>query len=181
MSYNLYILLLVGELFFLFGIALYAVGLLYSGLMGAPYVPTSKNAIADILKKAKLKKDDVFMELGSGDGRTVCKAVKTYGVKGVGIEINDLLVFYSRFLAGRAHAANIEFRKQNIFDANLKEADVIYMFLMPELLKKMDSRFRDNTKKGALLISHGFKLIGWEKKLVDEIKTEPFSTYFYRV
>lgn len=181
MTYYAYILMLLVELVFLIGIATYAIGILYSGLMGAPYVPTSGRAVDDILKKAGLKKDQVFMELGSGDGRLVRTAVKTYGVHGVGIEINQLLVLWSRFLSRRQHLTGIEFRRENIFNTNLAEADVLYLFLMPELLRKMDGRFHEKLRKGTLVISHGFKLEGWQDKMTDKIEREPFSTYFYRV
>lgn len=173
--------MLLVELVFLIGIAVYAVGILYSGLMGAPYVPTSERVVADVLKKAGLEKGKTFMELGSGDGRIVREAVRLYGVRGIGIDINDLLIRWSRFLAGRQHLKNIEFRRENVFNTNLEEADYLYLFLMPELLRKLDGRFREKLRKGTLVISHGFKLEGWENKKIDEIKSEPFSTYFYRV
>ncbi len=181
MSIILYVILLFVELFFLIGLAIYSVGLLYSSVMGAPYVPTSKKQLKAILDRAKLKESQVFVELGSGDGRIVRQAVKQYGVRGIGVEINQLLVMLSRFYAKREHLKTIEFRRENIFATDLKKTDVLYLFLMPQLLRKLDGRFRNELKKGTLIISHGFKLEGWEKRMVDEIKSEPFSTFFYRV
>src|SRR3989338_8627805 len=103
MNVILYLTLLILELLFLGGLAAYSIGLLYSSIMGAPYVPTSKKHIDEILKKANLDKDQTFMELGSGDGRLVRRAVQVYGVKGIGIDINSLLVLLSRLLAARQH------------------------------------------------------------------------------
>jgi len=148
--------------------------------MGAPYVPTSKKNIHDILMKAGLKKGQSFLELGSGDGRIVREAVKKYGVTGTGIDINLLLIFLSRFLATHEHLKNIEFKRENIFKTDFSQAHVIYFFLMPELIKKIAVRFDKEVKKGTLIISHGFKIIGWENKLIDQIDTQPFSTFFYR-
>jgi hypothetical protein len=84
MSIILYVILLFVELFFLIGLAIYSVGLLYSSIMGAPYVPTSNKQLKAILDRAKLKESQVFVELGSGDGRIVREAVKKYGVQGIG-------------------------------------------------------------------------------------------------
>lgn len=178
---NLYILLLLFELFFVMGLGLYTVGLLYSSVMGAPYVPTSQKRIGEILKAAKLKKGQVFLELGSGDGRIVREAVKSYGVKGIGVDINALLIFLSRFYAKHQGLKEISFRRENIFSTEISMCDVLYLFLMPELLRKMKSQFETKLKKGTLVISHGFKLEGWEKKLIHHIPTEPFSTFFYHV
>ena len=169
------------ELLLLLGIAFYAIGLLYSGIMGAPYVPTSKKQVKDILKKAELKPGQIFMELGSGDGRVVREAVKHYRVRGIGIDANNLLVILSRLYAKREKISSVEFRKQNMFETDLKDVDVLYLFLMPELLKKMNAKFLHELKPGALVISHGFRLEGWSDKQVDEIKSEPFSTYYYRI
>lgn len=165
---------------FLIGLSVYIIGLLYSSLMGAPYVPTSKKNIHDILMKAHLKKGQIFLELGSGDGRIVREAVKKHGVRGIGVDINLLLIFLSRILAKRNHIENITFKKENIFQTDLSKAEVIYFFLMPELIRKIIPRFEKEINKGTLLISHGFKIPGWEGKLIDQIDTQPFSTFFYR-
>lgn len=181
MNIILYFLLLIGELVFLIGLSAYAVGLLYSSIMGAPYVPTSKKQVKAILEKAGIVKGQTFVELGSGDGRIVRQAVKQFGVKGIGVEINQLLVFLSRFYAGREKLKDIEFRRENIFSTDLSKADAVYLFLMPQLLRKLTPQMAKNMRKNSIVISHGFKLEGWEKRMTGEIKSEPFSTFFYRV
>ena len=181
MSAFLYLFLLVLELLFLVGLSSYSIGLLYSSIMGAPYVPTSKKQIDTILERAKLKAGQRFIELGSGDGRIVRRAVQKYSVYGVGVDINVLLVLLSRIYAKKQHLSNISFRKDNIFSTSLSEADVVYLFLMPDTIKKILQKFEKELKPSTLLISHGFKIPGWEKKQIDVIKSEPFSTFFYRV
>lgn len=181
MNVILYLCLLILELLFLSGLAAYSVGLLYSSIMGAPYVPTSKKHIDEILKKASLKKGQVFMELGSGDGRIVRRAVQVYGVKGIGVDINSLLIMLSKFLASRQHLVYVAFLNKNIFDVDFSSADCLYMFLMPETIKKLLPKMEKEIKKDALVISHGFKITGWEKKMAYMIKSEPFSTFYYKI
>lgn len=177
----LYLSLLLLELFLLIGIATYAVGLLYSSLMGAPYVPTQKKRLREILEEAKLVHGQTFVELGSGDGRMVRLAAKEFKMKGIGVEINPLLIWWSRLLAKRQHIHNTQFIKQNVFKYDLGAADVVYLFLMPQLIVKLVAQFESQLKKGSLVISHGFKIPTWEKKMFHEIKSEPFATFYYRV
>lgn len=180
MNVFLYLALLILELLFLSGLAAYSIGLLYSSVMGAPYVPTSKKHIDEILKKANLKKGQAFMELGSGDGRIVRRAVQVYGVKGIGVDINSLLIILSKLLASRQHLEEATFLNKNIFDVNFSNADCIYMFLMPETIKKLMPKMEKEIRKGTLVISHGFKITGWEKKMAYMIKSDPFSTFYYK-
>lgn len=181
MNVILYLGLLILELLFLSGLAAYSVGLLYSSIMGAPYVPTSKKHIDEILKKANLKKGQIFMELGSGDGRIVRRATQVYGVKGIGVDINSLLILLSKLLASRQRLTNVTFLNKNIFNVDFSIADSIYMFLMPETIKKILPKMEKEINKGALVISHGFKITGWEKKMTHMIKSEPFSTFYYKI
>lgn len=149
--------------------------------MGAPYVPTQKKRLREILEQAKLKPGQIFVELGSGDGRMVRLAACEFKMTGIGVEINPLLIWWSRFLAKRQHIHNAQFIKQNVFKYNLSDANVVYLFLMPQLIIKLVSQFESELKKGSLVISHGFKIPTWEKKLIHEIKSEPFATFYYRV
>jgi len=177
----IYLIFLIIELILSVSIASYLAGLLYSSLKGAPYVPTEKKVIDEMLKAAELKKGQLFLELGSGDGRIVCRAVKKYGVRGLGVEVNPLLVQNARLQARLQKLAGVKFVKQNIFNADLKSAEVIYLFLMPKLIKELFPKFQKEIKKGALVISHGFKIENWENKLAHVIRTKPFPTYYYRV
>jgi hypothetical protein len=164
------------------GVSIYGIGLLFSAIKGAPYVPTSKKQLERILKHANLKKNAEFVELGSGDGRLVRFAVKHYQVNGVGIEINPLLVWWSNYLARKDRISkNVLFKKLNIFDYPLQKVDYLYLFLMPELIKSLLPKFRKELKKGVIVISHGFKIIGYENKLFHIEHDKTFSTYYYKI
>jgi SAM-dependent methyltransferase len=157
MNLILYFTLLIIELIFLIGLSVYSVSLLYSSVMGAPYVPTSKKQMLAILEKAKLKKGQLFIELGSGDGRIVREAVKRYNVQGIGVEINGLLVMLSNFLAKRSGLKDIQFKKDNIFNTDMSKADAIYMFLMPELMRKLVPSMAKNLKRTVWSFPMGLK------------------------
>lgn len=182
MNIILYFFLLFTELFILIGVSVYAIGLLFSTIKGAPYVPTSKKQLDVILKNAHLAKGSLLVELGSGDGRMIRYAAKIFGLKGVGIEINPLLVWWSSFLSRRdGTQKTVRFIRKNIFDYSLANADCLYIFLMPELITKLLPKFKKELKKGTLIISHGFKIIGYEKLLIHTVFDKKFSTFYYKV
>jgi len=171
-----------GEMLILFGVSVYGVGLLFSALKGAPYVPTSKKQLEKILKNIHFKKGCQLVELGSGDGRLVRYAAKKYNVKGIGIEINPLLVWWSTFLSRREGTSKqVHFIKKNIFNYSLTDTDYLYIFLMPELIIKLVPKFKKELKKGVIIISHGFKIIGFEKLLIHVEPDKTFSTYYYKI
>ncbi|MBI2051254.1 class I SAM-dependent methyltransferase [Candidatus Roizmanbacteria bacterium] len=176
----IYFLVIALELIFAISAFLYISSLIFSSLMGAPYVPTKNDEIQAILKEADLKKDHLFLELGCGDGRVVRTAVKHYHVRGVGVDINPLLVGLARFKA-RKIQSHLEFRTSHLMDTGIRNFDVIYLFLMPDLLQKLGSKLKAETKKGTLIISHGFRLEGFEKNLYKTLMRNPFPTYYYRL
>lgn len=147
--------------------------------MGSPYVPTRKKAIYDILDRAKLKKGQLFIDLGCGDGRIVREAVRYKHVKGIGIDINPMLIFWAKIKAKLAHMKGVDFKVENIYQTDISKADVIYVFLLPQFLRKLKPRFEKEAKKGALVVSHGFLINGWEYEQM--IDAKPFQTFFYRM
>lgn len=167
---------------FFFSILLnfYLISLLISSFFGAPYVPTEKKIIERILSFANLNKNKLFIELGCGDGRVVKKAVEKYHLRGVGVDINPYLILYLKVLNKLKRKSNPRFLYQDIFKTKLNKADYIYCFLMPKMLERLAKKFNRELKKGALIISHGFKIPNWEKKLVFTLKGRKFNTYYYR-
>jgi Ribonuclease G/E len=138
--------------------------------------------ILDILKEVKFKRNGLFVELGSGDGRIVRTAVKKYHLKGLAIDINGLITLWARILS-KLDKTNkkIVYKTENIFDTDLTKADYLYLFLMPDLLKKLVPKFDKELKKGTIIISHGFPIKEYESKLIKKVERKPFPTYYYKV
>lgn len=158
----------------------YSIFSIYVDFKGAPYVPTSSKLIDEILKEANLKRDQVFLELGSGDGRIVREAVKKYQVKGIGVEIHPMLIIYSKIVSGFQKLKNISFKREDLFRTDFSKAGIIFMFLMPKTIIKLKEKFKNECKKSCLVISHGFKIEGWDKYLVKKQSRSLFPTYFYK-
>src|SRR5688572_492391 len=56
--------------------------------LDVPYVPTHEKVVAEMLRVANVRKDDVLYDLGSGDGRIVITAAREHGTRGTGIDID---------------------------------------------------------------------------------------------
>jgi hypothetical protein len=155
--------------------------LILSSLMGAPYVPTKNKLALEILKEVKFKKNGLFVELGSGDGRIVRTTVKNYSVRGIAVDINGLLIIWSKFLAKFDKTySKIIFLNKNILKVDLTKADYIYLFLFPPLIKKLIPNFNRDLKKGTIIISHGFPIEEYKAKLIKKVDRSTFPTYYYR-
>lgn len=160
--------------------SIYGLSLIYSSLMGSPYVATRNKVILDILKEVKFKRNGLFVELGSGDGRIIRTAVKKYHLKGLAVDISGLINFWAKILSKLDKTnKNIDFKTENIFDTDLTKADYLYLFLMPDLLKKLVPKFDKELRKGTIIISHGFPIKEYEKKLIKKVERKPFPTYYY--
>jgi len=181
----LYLILVFSLLIFLIFMSVYGLSMIFSSAMGAPYVPTKNKLALEILKEVRFKKNGLFVELGSGDARIVRTAVKLYNVRGLAVDINGLLILWSKilkFLDPRLRGDDkLSFVTANILSVDLTKADYIYIFLFPALIKKLLSKFDKELKKGAIIISHGFPIEEYKKKLFKKVPRDTFPTYYYKI
>lgn len=96
----------------------------------------------------KLKKEEIFYDLGSGDGRMPIYAKKIAGTRGFGYDISPMIVIYSKFnrLFKLGITSDVLFDTANIFDLKLNKADVIYIFQTEKILKILSKKFKKELK-----------------------------------
>ena len=98
--------------------------------LDAPFLPTPNYVILELLAKARVGKDDILYDLGSGDGRIVIEAAKQTGCRAVGIEIDADLVDDSRHNAARAGVQDrVRFVVADIFKEDFSEATVVTLYM----------------------------------------------------
>ena len=134
------------------------------------FVPTEQEDVARMLKLAGLKDGDVVYDLGSGDGRIVFEAAKLYPTtRGRGIEIDGKLVAESRQLAAKSGLEKrVEFLHQNAFDADLKQADIIAMWLWPELMRMLRPKIIAEARPGTRVVTRIWDLgSAWKPDATD--------------
>ena len=127
------------------------------------YVPTPQRLVDVMLLMASVKKNDLLYDLGSGDGRLVITAAKTYGARGIGIEIDPALLAIARRNAVRAKVEDkVEFRQQDLFKSDFKDATVITLYLLDELNRRLRPQILAQVKPGTRVVSHAFHMGEWQ-------------------
>ena len=126
------------------------------------WVPTPQALVDRMLDMAKLTAQDIHMDLGSGDGRTVITAAKR-GATATGIEYNPNMVELSRRNAAAAGvpAGKATFTNADLFETDLSKATVITMFLLPQINMKLRPKILD-LKPGTRVVSNTFTMEDWE-------------------
>jgi precorrin-6B methylase 2 len=125
------------------------------------WVPTKVEMADQMLSLAKVRKEDLVYDLGSGDGVIPIEAAKKYQVRAVGIEYNADLVKLSQRNAERAKVENlVTFKQGDIFVEDFSKATVLTLYLgenlnarlMPTILKM---------QAGTRVVSNTFRMEGW--------------------
>lgn len=119
--------------------------------------PSSVEAVRAMLNLVK-PNGKVIYDLGCGDGRILALATKDYGAKkGVGIELNIDSVIKANELADMMGVKDkVTIKHGDLRDFNYDEADIIALYLFPDLLDQIVPK----VKKGTIVISYGHDLIG---------------------
>jgi SAM-dependent methyltransferase len=135
-----------------------------------PYVPTSDAVVTAMLKLADVKRGDVVYDLGCGDGRIVITAAKRHGTRGVGIDIDPERIAESRRNAQAAGVERrVEFRVQNLFDAEIGDASVVTLYLLPDVNRRLMPKLLSDLKPGTRVVSHAFDMGDWPPERVVEV------------
>lgn len=157
---------LLGNIYFLIFLIILAVILTiffyWPWLFGAPYEPTSEKKLKKIMNLARIKKGDKAVDLGSGDGRIVIAMAKA-GAIAEGYEINPFLVLLSKWKikkAGLNDKAKIYWK--SFWNINLSNYDVIVMFQFHTIMKKLEKKLLNETKKNTRIVSYYWKLPSWK-------------------
>jgi SAM-dependent methyltransferase len=126
------------------------------------FVPTWEPVVYRMLELAGVTKEDVVVDLGSGDGRIVILAAQKYGARGIGVEIDPKLVALSRQVAQEAGVGDrVTFIEGDLFTADLSRATVVTLFLSPSVNNELEPKLRRELKRGTRIVSHQFPIGRW--------------------
>lgn len=127
-----------------------------------PFVTTPDRVTMAMLELAAVGPRDVVIDLGSGDGRIVITAAQRFGARGLGVEIAPDLVERSRASARLAGVADrVEFRVQDLFRTDLSSAQVITLYLLPEVNLQLRPRLLA-LAAGTRIVSHDWDFGEWQ-------------------
>ncbi len=115
-----------------------------------------------MLTLAGVGASDVVFDLGSGDGRIPITAAKEFGARGVGIDIDPVMVERANNNARAAGVTDrVEFRLGDMYAANLAGATVVTLFLHPEPNLKLRPKLRRELPPGARIVSYMWDMGDW--------------------
>lgn len=145
------------------------------------FVPTPYEAVDAMLKVAKAGKDDVVYDLGSGDGRIPIMAVQKYNAtRAIGIDINPERI---REAEANLKAANlgdrVRFLNEDLFEANIGDATVVTLYLLPSLNLKLIPKLLAELKPGTRIVSHAFDMGSWKPQ--QTLNAGGSTVYFWTI
>jgi len=136
-----------------------------------PYVATREDIVDEMLRMAAVTENDVLYDLGCGDGRIVTTAAKEYGARGVGIDIDPVRIAESRQNAEAAGVADrVRFIEGNLFDADLSQATVVTLYLLPSVNLKLRPKL-EALRPGTRIVSHNYDMGDWPPVQQKELGT----------
>ena len=126
------------------------------------WVPTPDALVTRMLTAAKVTKDDLVYDLGSGDGKIPIAAAKQFGAKAVGIEYNPDMAELARRNTKRQGVDNmVTIITGDIFKEDFSKATVVTMYLLPDLNLKLRPTIL-KMKPGTRVTSHQFHMGDWD-------------------
>ena len=124
------------------------------------WVPTPPALVERMLDMAEVTPDDVVMDLGSGDGRNIIAAAKR-GARAIGVEYNPDMVALATRLADEAGVAGrATFIEGDMFTADISQATVMALFLLPDNLERLRDTFLA-LAPGTRLVLNTFPIPDW--------------------
>ena len=134
-----------------------------------------------MLTLARITKDDVVYDLGSGDGRIVVLAAQKYGARGVGIEIDRTLVEMSRQVAREGEVANrVTFIEGDLFAADVSKATIVTLWLSTPVNRRLEAKLKRELRPGARIVSRQFPIGAWPPDRTVQIGEEVLRLWTIR-
>jgi hypothetical protein len=130
---------------------------------GGPYVPTPQLVVDQMLRMGNVGESDFVVDLGSGDGVIVLTAAKQFKARGMGVDIDPVLVKLSNDTAKKLGVADrVRFLQQDVFKADLSEATVLTLYLLPGMMLNLRPKLFNELKPGVRVVSHDYHLGEWQ-------------------
>jgi hypothetical protein len=84
---------------------------------------------------------------------------RTFGLKGIGYDINPVALWLGRWLNRRGKYKNIQLIRRNFLQADVSKCDYIYVYLFPGQMIDIEDWLWKSIKKGTIIISNSFVFV----------------------
>ena len=128
-----------------------------------PFVRTPPAVVDAMLKLAEVKGSDFVIDLGCGDGRIVVAAAQKFQARGRGVDFNPKRIEEAKANAREAGVSDrVDFVQGDFFEADIHEATVVTLYLLPSVNLKLRPRLLKELKVGSRIVSHNFDMGDWK-------------------
>lgn len=136
----------------------------------SPFIASDPVSVGQMVVLAELRDGDTVVDLGSGDGRIVIAAARAHaGIRGWGVDLDEKLVRVSNAAAqAQGLAERVRFVRGDVFDADLSQADVIFIWLWPEIMRMLRPKILAEARPGTRVITGIWALGNWRPDRVDD-------------
>jgi 2-polyprenyl-3-methyl-5-hydroxy-6-metoxy-1,4-benzoquinol methylase len=135
------------------------------------YEPSSQEQTKAMLELAGVTRKDVVYDLGCGDGRLVITAAKEFGARGVGIDIDPERIQEAVANTRKQKVTGrVEFRNEDLFEADIREATVVTLYLLPWVNLKLRPKLWKDLKPGTRVVSHSHDMGDWAPEKTVEVE-----------
>ncbi|MEK7183671.1 MAG: methyltransferase [Patescibacteria group bacterium] len=132
-----------------------------AGFSAAPWLPTKPSQRKHLLDNLQLKDGQTVVDLGCGDGSMLFAVARLYpNVVCIGYDISLLPLFIAwvrKFLFFRAYR-NVHIRFGNLFTQNIRQANVVFIFLLSKCYPKLLTTLPKQVSPQAQLIVEAWPL-----------------------
>ena len=121
-----------------------------------PVYPTPLHNVFPVIEIARITGKDVIYDLGCGNGEMLESIVRNVpGSRGVGYEIDEKAIELAsnNFRASSAFD-RLELRNEDITNADLSDATIIYIWLLPWALNALESKLESQIKNGTRVVCY---------------------------
>lgn len=147
--------------------------------LDVPYVATRSATVDAMLDMAEVGTGDYVIDLGTGDGRILIAAARDRGANGLGVDLDAALIDDANDEAESLGLTDrVAFRVQDLFDTPLEDADVVAMFLLPEVNLRLRPRILELTP-GTRIVSNRFDMGEWRAD--DQRQVRGYPVYMWTV
>lgn len=126
---------------------------------GAMFHPSASIRVKTVLDRVPMAPGERLVDIGCGDGRVLRGAKRRYGVRALGFEVNPLAYLLARLRT--LGMSGVEVRYADFWKAGLDEADIVFCYLFPDVMKRLAEKLETELRSGARVISCNFPLPGW--------------------
>lgn len=146
---------------------------------GISPMPTSEKVKRQVMASIPPETQGVIIDLGSGWGNMVFQLAKKFPhCQIIGYESSPIPYYFSRLWALFLKYPNLKIYRKNFFKLDLSAAALIYCYLYPAAMKKLQEKFANELKPGTIVFSNTFAVPDWKPVHVVSVK-DLYNTRIY--